>query len=50
MRLKRILERRAVARQWGVAPWQIDEAPHGEVLLELQLLEIEARNRPPSKR
>lgn len=41
-RVVQVLERRAVAREWGVPPYMVDEAPHGEVLLTLQLLEIES--------
>jgi hypothetical protein len=33
--------RRAVARQWNVPPWMVDEAPVDEVLMELRILELE---------
>lgn len=41
-RVANVIDRRTVAREWGVPPHMVDAAPHGEVLLTLQLLEIEA--------
>jgi hypothetical protein len=35
--------RRQIARAWGCRPWEVDEAPLDEVLLELKILEIEAQ-------
>ena len=34
--------RRAVARSWGVPPWEVDDAPYDEVLLEIKILNLEA--------
>jgi hypothetical protein len=38
--------RRLIARNWGCKPFEVDEAPHGEVELELQLMTIEGRCAP----
>jgi hypothetical protein len=35
--------RRTIARSWGVPPWEVDEAPLDEVLLELKLMAIEGK-------
>ncbi|HEY7061726.1 MAG TPA: hypothetical protein VII06_09615 [Chloroflexota bacterium] len=35
--------RRQLAQAWHVPPWVIDEAPIDEVLLELELMGIEAQ-------
>jgi len=45
----RLWERRAVASRWGVPPPWLDEIPHAEVLLELQLLGIEAAAKGPPR-
>jgi hypothetical protein len=39
--------RRAIAERWQCKPWEVDEAPVDEVNLELQLMQIEADERPP---
>lgn len=42
-----VVARRNLARAWNCFPWQVDEAPHDEVLLEFKLAEIEdAANKP----
>lgn len=38
--------RRVLAERWGVPPWQVDEAPHDEVRLELALMSLEAECQP----
>jgi hypothetical protein len=35
--------RRVLARTWGCFPWEVDDAPLDEVLLELKLMGMEAR-------
>lgn len=39
--------RRILAERWNVPPWQVDEAPHDEVRLELALMALEAECQPP---
>ena len=36
-----VYARRVVAKNWGVPPWVVDEAPIDEVLTELKILELE---------
>jgi hypothetical protein len=38
--------RRQLAEKWHLPPWAVDEAPYDEVLLELDLLRIEAEALP----
>jgi len=33
--------RRAIAQSWYCKPWEIDDAPTDEVLLELRIMELE---------
>lgn len=40
-----VYARRAVAQQWHVPPWVVDEAPVDEVLTELEIMNIEAESR-----
>jgi hypothetical protein len=35
--------RRALAERWHCFPWDVDDAPLDEVLLELKILGIEAK-------
>ena len=35
--------RRTLAERWHCRPWEVDDAPLDEVLLELKILGIEAR-------
>ena len=35
--------RRSLAARWSCFPWEVDEAPLDEVLLELKILGMEAR-------
>ena len=35
--------RRAIAQRWQCRPWEVDEAPTDEVLLELKIMEIEGK-------
>lgn len=38
--------RRTLAERWHCRPWEVDEAPLDEVLLELKIMGIEASARP----
>jgi len=40
--------RREIAKDWGIPPWEVDDAPEGEVALELQFRRIEAAAQPQS--
>jgi hypothetical protein len=33
--------RRLLARRWNCLPWEVDQAPEGEIELELAIMEIE---------
>lgn len=33
--------RRAVAKSWGLPPWEVDEAPYDEVMTELRIMKLE---------
>jgi len=40
--------RRVLARHWGCRPWDVDEWPADEVVLELRLLALEAEHKDKS--
>lgn len=37
--------RRAIAAQWHIPPWLVDEAPASEIMIELRIRSAEAKAR-----
>lgn len=41
-----IYVRAKIAERWGVTPWQVDDAPPGEIDIQLELWGIEHKYTP----